>query len=86
MARTETSPSLDWAADRYKTIRGTIKKAKENNINIVRHWVKYTKRGAVYQHLFLVKNSDGSLSTWTNQELSVHIWVYTQGKNKTLTN
>lgn len=81
-SKTSTSPSLEWAANRYITIRQTLKQAKDAGVNIVQHSVKFTEKGMVYQHLFVVKNEDGSLSPWTNQDLSGFLWVHRQSKKQ----
>ncbi|MFA5366704.1 MAG: hypothetical protein WC333_02370 [Dehalococcoidia bacterium] len=70
MIKGKYSISLEQAAKDYPVLKQTIKLAEEFGINIIFHFVKFTKRGKVYQHLFVIKDKKTGEKEWhTNQNL-----------------
>jgi len=54
----------------YPALKQTITLAREFNVNIIWHYVKLTKKGRVYQHLFMTKDKKTGEKEWhTNQNL-----------------
>jgi hypothetical protein len=67
----EYSKSLAEAVLKYPVLKRTVNLAKEFDIKIVRHYAKFTKKGKVYQHLFLTKDKETGEELWeTNNNLS----------------
>lgn len=58
MALERSSPDLDYAVKTYKTIRPTVNLAKKMNVRIIKHYAKFTRRGNVSQHNFVVVIGD----------------------------
>jgi hypothetical protein len=58
------------AVVKYPTLKRTVNLAKEFNVKLLKHYAKFTKRGQVCQHLWLVKADFDPKEDWQrNQDL-----------------
>jgi hypothetical protein len=70
MRKGEYSNSISEAVKNYPALKRTIELAKEFGVNITHHYVKFTKKGKVYQHLFVITDTQTGEKEWhTNQNL-----------------
>jgi hypothetical protein len=66
----EYSKSLKEAVVKYPALKRTINLANEFDLKIVKHFVRFTQKGKVYQHLFLTKDKETGEELWeTNNNL-----------------
>jgi hypothetical protein len=54
MSRNIHSSSLQAAKEKFPAIRATLNLAEKHKFKVLHHFYKLTKRGAVYQHNFVV--------------------------------
>jgi len=68
--RGEYSKSIEDAVRRYPALKQTVNLAKEFGVTLLKHYAKFTNKGAVCQHLWLTKTSFDPTQDWqTNQTL-----------------
>jgi hypothetical protein len=63
------SISIKEAVQNYPVLKRTVDLAKEFNIELLFHYAKFTKKGKVYQHMFVTRDSEGNKDWQRNQDL-----------------
>ena len=65
---TQYSKSIEEAVTKYPALKQIVNLAKEFDVKLLKHCAKFTKRGAVSQHLWLTKASFSSTQEWQSNQ------------------
>lgn len=76
--KTIYSPSISEAKRRFKTVNQTVNKCIKGNITVLSHSYTLTKKGNIYQHLFVIKYPDGTTESIPNERLKGILYIYSQ--------